>query len=188
MIGSILEFVLFFLPSVIYVRRLRARGATAEQARAAVAWRAGPTASYILAIVVALVLVPPTYLALRAIPTGPLSGSSGLHVSYGRATTVGGYAGIVLLAVAEEILFRGFIAGALIRRYGFAIGNTIQAFVFLAPHALLLLVSTAFWPLLPLQLVAGWLEGALRENSGSIGPPSVAHAVANVLAPLLLTL
>ncbi len=69
---------------------------------------------------------------------------------------------------------------------GFAIGNVLQALVFLAPHLLLLLVSSSFWPLLPVQLLAGWLLGLLRERSGSIGPPTAAHVAANVLGPLLL--
>lgn len=49
-------------------------------------------------------------------------------------------------------------------------------------------MSTAIWPLLPVQLVAGWLLGLLRHKSGSIGPSSLAHVAANLLAPLLLTI
>lgn len=94
---------------------------------------------------------------------------------------------IVLLAIAEEIFFRGLIAGLLFRRYGFAKGNVLQALVFLAPHLLLLVVSTSIWPILPVQLIAGWLLGALRYKSDSIGPSSLAHAAANLLAPVLLT-
>lgn len=188
MTGSVLELIMFSLPSMFYVRRLQHRGRTPSDARAAVGWQGATRRTYGLAVLITLVLLPLTYVALRAIPIGALRTSSNSHVTFGRATTVGGYAGIALLAVAEEILFRGLIAGVLVRRYGFATGNIIQALVFLAPHLLLLLVSRAIWPLLPVQLVAGWLLGLLRQRSGSIGPGSLTHVAANVLAPLLLTI
>jgi membrane protease YdiL (CAAX protease family) len=187
-IGAVLELIVFSLPSLIYKRRLQRRGRTSADARAAVGWRRGDTETYRLAAAVALVLLAITYVAIRSIPTTAISTHSNLHATYGRASTVGGYAAIVLLAISEEILFRGLIAGVLIRRYGFAAGNLLQALIFFAPHLLLLLVSTAIWPLLPVQLVGGWLLGLLREKSGSIGPPSLAHVAANLLAPLLLTI
>jgi len=188
-ISSVLELLVFSLPSLLYARRLRHRGHSAAQARAAVGWRTGDTQPYVLAVAVAIVLLPLTYVALRVIPSGSVANSAqNLHVSYGQASTLGDYLAILLLAVAEEILLRGFIAGLLFRRYGFATGNVIQAFIFLAPHLLLLLVSTAIWPLLPVQLIAGWLLGLLRSKSDSIGPSSLAHVAANLIAPLLLTI
>lgn len=99
-------------------------------------------------------------------------------------STPGGYVQTALLAAAEEVLFRGLLAGWLMRRLGIAAGNLLQALAFLAPHLLLLLISTAFWPLLPVQFAAGWLLGLLRYKSGSIGPPALAHAAANILAAL----
>jgi len=59
--------------------------------------------------------------------------------------------------------------------------------VFLAPHVLLLLASVSLWPLPPVS-ADGWLLGWLRYRSGSIGPSWIAHAVANVLASLILAL
>ncbi|MFZ1993497.1 MAG: CPBP family intramembrane glutamic endopeptidase [Solirubrobacteraceae bacterium] len=187
-IGAVLELIVFSLPSLAYMRTLQRRGRTSADARAAVGWQLGNAETYRLAVAVALVLLAITYLAIRAIPTAAISIHSNLHATYGRATTGGGYAAIVLLAITEEILFRGLIAGVLIRRYGFAAGNLLQALIFFAPHLLLLVVSTAIWPLLPVQLVAGWLLGLLREKSGSIGPSSLAHVAANLLAPLLVTI
>lgn len=188
MIGSILELVIFSVPSVLYMRAARRRGRSPRDSRAAVGWQTGDAAPYGLAIAITAALLPVTYLALRAISNESITTSAHLHVTYGRASTVGGYVAIALLALAEEVLFRGFVAGIAFRRYGFAAGNVIQAFVFLAPHLLLLLVSTALWPLLPLQLLAGWLLGVLRWKSSSVGPGAVAHIAANVLAPLLLLL
>ena len=187
-ISSVLELLVLSVPSLLYARRLRHRGHSAAQARAAVGWTTGDPQPYVLAVAVALVLLPLTYVALRVIPSGSVANSAHLHVNYGQASTLGDYLAILLLAVAEEILFRGFIAGLLFRRYGFATGNVVQAFIFLAPHLLLLLVSTAIWPLLPVQLIAGWLLGLLRSKSDSIGPSSLAHVAANLIAPLLLTI
>jgi membrane protease YdiL (CAAX protease family) len=189
MIGSVIELILFSLPSAFYVRHLRRRGQAPGPARAAVGWQAGTPAAYGLAAAATLILLPITYLALHSIPHGALAPrtSSGLHTTFGQVSTPGGYVQTALLAVAEEVLFRGLLAGWLMRRLGFAAGNLLQALVFLAPHLLLLLVSTAFWPLLPVQFAAGWLLGLLRYKSGSIGPPALAHVAANVLAPLLLS-
>lgn len=187
-VGAVLELIVCSLPSLIYARRLQHRGHTPSGARAAVGWRVGTPQTYRLAVAVALILLPLTYGAIRAIPTGAVATHANLHVTYGRASTAGGYAAIALLAITEEILFRGLIAGVLIRRYGFATGNILQALTFFAPHLLLLAVSTAIWPLLPVQPAAGWLLGLLRERSGSIGPSSLAHVAANLLAPLLLTI
>ncbi len=94
----------------------------------------------------------------------------------------------MLLALAEEMFFRGFVAGLLFRRFGFRTGNIIQALIFLSPHLLLLLVSLRLWPLLPLQLIAGWVLGWLRQRSDSIGPGWLAHALTNLLPALLFGL
>jgi uncharacterized protein len=186
MTSSILELIIFSLPSLGYLRLARRRGRAPGEARAAVGWRTGRPADYALAVAVTALLLPVTYLALRAVPAGLVTSSAHVHLSYGRASSTGGYLAIALLAMAEEILFRGFIGGIMFRRYGFAAGNAIQALAFLAPHLLLLLASTGLWPLLPVQLLAGWMLGLLRWKSSSVGPSSVAHVAANVLAPLLL--
>jgi hypothetical protein len=44
-----------------------------------------------------------------------------------------------------------------VRRLGFAVGNAMQTLVFLLPHLLLLLVSSSLWPIIAVQLLAGWL-------------------------------
>jgi membrane protease YdiL (CAAX protease family) len=188
MIGSVLELLVFSVPSLLYFRRLRGQGRTSSEARAVVGWRAGTPVTYGLSLLITLLLLPITYVALRAIPSAAATTSSGLHVTYGQASTVDGYLAIVLMAFAEEVLFRGFIAGLLFRRIGFAAGNILQAGIFFAPHLLLLLVSTALWPILPLQLVTGWLLGFLRWKSDSVGPSSVAHVAANLLVPAFLAL
>jgi len=90
----------------------------------------------------------------------------------------------IYVALGEEILFRGFLGGWLVRRLGFAIGNTVQALVFLLPHLLLLLVSLNFWPIIAVQMVAGWLLGWLRYRSDSILPGWLAHSLTNAFGAL----
>ncbi len=177
---------MFAIPSAVYVSRLRRRGRAATEARTEVGWQVGRITSYWWAVAVVAVCLPLTYGALWLVPLDKITRSA--NVSVGKATTVDGYLAIVVLAVAEEIFFRGFIAGLFIRKYGFAVGNLLQALVFLAPHLLLLLVSVSLWPILPVQFIAGWLLGVLRDRSASIGPSSVAHVATNLLAPLLLAI
>ena len=70
-------------------------------------------------------------------------------------------------ALGEEAFFRGFRGGLLIRRLGFSIGNLLQAALFMLPRTLLLTISLGLWPLLLIQLLAGWLQGWLFYRSGS---------------------
>lgn len=92
--------------------------------------------------------------------------------------------GTFYVALGEELLFRGLLAGVLFRRLGFAIGNVLQAALFLLPHLALLFVSLSFWPLLLVQLLVGWLLGWLRFRSASILPGWAAHALLNTLGAL----
>ena len=94
----------------------------------------------------------------------------------------------IYVALGEEIFFRGFLGGWLIRRYGFAIGNLSQTLIFLLPHLLLLLVSMSFWPMILVQMLAGWLLGWLRYHSGSILPGWLAHSLSNAIGALTTTL
>lgn len=92
-------------------------------------------------------------------------------------------------ALAEEILFRGFIAKLLIRHLGYGLGNLAQAALFGAVHVILFTLlladglSTA-WTL-TIATVAGsmgWLFGQLNEKwgNGSIVPGWIVHSVANL--------
>lgn len=183
MISSILELLVLSVPSLLWVRRQRRRDVDPRQAWAAPGLRFGALRYYLVAIVLVVVFAPVTYLVLRLVPADVMRHS---HLAIGEAASVTGYLAIAFGALAEEIFFRGFVAGLLMRRFGFAVGNGAQALIFLAPHFLLLLVSTALWPLLPLQLAAGWLAGWLRHRSGSIGPGWLMHGVTNMLTPLLI--
>lgn len=186
MASALFELLVFSLPSLVWTRRLRRSGSSPAQARGAAGLRWSGRSDYVVAL---LLVIPGTALAgllLGLIPSHVLHGGSKNLV--GAPHSPGDYFAIVALALAEEMLFRGFLAGLLFRRIGFRVGNALQALVFFAPHTLLLLVSLSLWPLLPLQLIAGWLLGWLRQRSGSVGPPCLAHALSNLMPALLLGL
>ncbi len=92
-------------------------------------------------------------------------------------------------ALAEEILFRGFIAKQLTKKLGLRTGNLIQALLFGIIHLLL------FWALTKTTIVfllfsfffsfiAGWTIGYIKEKyaNGSIIPGWIAHATGNILS------
>jgi membrane protease YdiL (CAAX protease family) len=93
-----------------------------------------------------------------------------------RVTSAGIAVAISLRALGEEVFFRGLVGGVFVCRLGFYGGNTLQAIVFLVPHAALLLIDVRLWPILPVQFAAGWLLGWLRTTSGSILPGAVVQA------------
>jgi len=182
-IGAVLELIVFSLPSLIYWRWLIRRGATSPNARAAVGLRTAPIAEYGAAAAVCVATVAAMYAASRFVPAADLTKP---NLVTSRITSVGGVLAAPVLALAEEMLFRGLIAGVLFRRLGFARGNAIQALVFLAVHCLveLPLAGAGIWPILLGQGVAGWLLGWLLHRSGSIAPSWLVHTGINLAAGL----
>lgn len=178
-----LSFLLLFGPTIVYLLIQLAGGHfRTALSHAGVAW--GTPGAYGLALLMLPALVFTGWLAITVTPADVLEMPG---VSIARFGSIGAVAGVVLRALGEEVLFRGLIGGALMRRFGFAWGNLFQAAVFLAPHLLLLMVDARLWPVLPVQFVAGWLFGWLRHRSGSFVPGALVHVVANVVAGLLLS-
>jgi len=98
---------------------------------------------------------------------------------------------LVQTSLTEEILFRGFLAKRLIARFGFAVGNGVQALLFGLMHLLLFAGpgATAFRAGLAMIVVlmtgaVGWLFGHVNERvgNGSIIPSWLAHGATNVAA------
>lgn len=88
--------------------------------------------------------------------------------------------GVVKTGFAEELLFRGLIAGSLARRLPLWSANLLQAAIFLLPHLLVLRHAPELWWLLPLVFASALFKGWVRIRSGSILGPWLIHAVANV--------
>jgi membrane protease YdiL (CAAX protease family) len=88
--------------------------------------------------------------------------------------------GVVKTGFAEELLFRGLIAGSLGRRLPLLWANLLQALVFLLPHFLVLLARPELWVILPIVFAASLFLGWARFRSESIAGPWLVHAAANV--------
>lgn len=96
---------------------------------------------------------------------------------------------IIQTSLAEEIFFRGFLGKRLIARWGFGVGNAVQAVVFGLLHVALFASIAG-----PIQVVligaataaSGWMTGWINEKGaeGSIIPGWVLHATANLIVGL----
>ncbi|RYY19983.1 MAG: CPBP family intramembrane metalloprotease [Cytophagaceae bacterium] len=95
---------------------------------------------------------------------------------------------LVKTALAEEILFRGFIAKRLIAAWGFRVGNVVQAVLFGALHIGLFWIFTNSPLVLGFVFLASSVGAALaaylneRLAGGSIIPGWILHGMANVVS------
>lgn len=91
-------------------------------------------------------------------------------------------------ALSEEILFRGFIGKRLQKKFGFVVGNALQAILFGLPHGVpFMLVYHQYVvgvTLIICASVVGGLEFYLNEKKagGSILPSFLIHSTVNVLS------
>lgn len=181
---------LFAIPSLAYLAINKAKGRSWSQVLHEVGWTRTSVAH--LAIGLFLGILPGALLLSlpHALPPEIIHNPSMAQSVYAAwPVSLGSFLLAILreasyVTLGEEILFRGFLGGLLMRRVGFALGNVMQASLFLLPHLLLLTVSRDLWPLLPVQFVAGWLFGWLLHRSGSILPGWVAHSLANAFGAL----
>lgn len=96
---------------------------------------------------------------------------------------------VVKTSLAEEILFRGFIARRLISLWGYTAGNVVQSLIFGLVHLVLFwklmnptILAVAF--IFVLSTLAGWVIGMIKEKyaHGSIVPGWIAHALGNTIS------
>lgn len=114
------------------------------------------------------------------------SGSRFNGMGYTAIPTVLVYA-FIRTGLAEEILFRGFIGKRFSNKFGFAVGNTVQALLFGALHGVPFgfathnLIVTVCLTLLPAGF--GWFNGWLDEkrSSGSIVSSWLLHGMINAV-------
>ena len=92
--------------------------------------------------------------------------------------------GVVKTGFAEELLFRGLIAGSLSRRLPLVWANFGQALIFVVPHVVLLFIMPELWIVLPLIFIGDLFLGWVRIKSGSIIGSWLVHASVNVTMAL----
>lgn len=190
MVDLPVQLVVLSIPSLVYVAVHRWRGENWNEGFRRVGWQGGRPVYFLWSLGVMVVAAGLGWVALQTVPSEALQGPN---------VNISAYAGwklsitsfllvwlreAIYVALGEEIFFRGLLGGWLVRRLGFATGNAIQALIFLLPHLLLLLVSLNFWPVIVVQMVAGWLLGWLRYRSDSILPGWLAHSLVNAFGAL----
>ncbi|OBR68075.1 hypothetical protein A7K91_07615 [Paenibacillus oryzae] len=89
--------------------------------------------------------------------------------------------------LSEEVFFRGFLGKELSRRFGFALGNVIQASLFGLLHAVMLAGTAGTVNALAVAVLtafAGWCMGFINEklSGGSIVPSWLMHGLVNLLS------
>jgi uncharacterized protein len=185
------QLVILTLPSLIYIGVRRSRGESQREILAKLGWRGCLLKYFCWGLVALIPLTGVIWLASQLVPRSAFE-QSNLSTSY-YATWRRSTASFLLawlreafyVALGEEIFFRGLVGGWVVRRFGFAVGNSVQTFIFLLPHLLLLLVNPCLWPFLAVQLTAGWFLGWLRYHSSSILPGWLSHSLANASGALL---
>jgi membrane protease YdiL (CAAX protease family) len=185
-LSAVLNVVLLAgIPFLVYflwhrIRHQRRLGEVARRAGLQVGdprW-IGYSAAFAAVSVVALLLwSPPVEVFTRE--GSPQRDFVGLGIS-GTSIAMALLYGVVKTGFAEELLFRGLIAGSLGRRLPLLWANLIQALVFLLPHLLVLTVMPEMWGLLPVVFVTALFLGWARFRSESILGPWLVHAAANV--------
>jgi membrane protease YdiL (CAAX protease family) len=136
------------------------------------------SAAFALATVAILVLWPPP-LAPFTRAGSPQQSFVGLGLHWPAVPLALLYGG-VKTGFPEELLFRGLIAGSLVRRLPLRWANLAQAVIFLLPHLLVLRVMPELSGILPVVFGAALVLGWVRIKSGSILGPWLIHAAANI--------
>ena len=185
-----LQLIVLTIPSLAYVAVRRRLGERWDEVLGKIGWQGSRPIFFLWSLGAVIVVGGLGWLAFQAVPSEVLQDPN-INISDYAGWTLSLTSFLLVwlreaiyVALGEEILFRGFLGGWLFRRLGFARGNTVQALVFLLPHLVLLLVSRSLWPVILVQLIAGWLLGWLRYRSSSILPGWLAHSLTNALGAL----
>ncbi|MBE5967886.1 MAG: CPBP family intramembrane metalloprotease [Lachnospiraceae bacterium] len=97
---------------------------------------------------------------------------------------------IIQTGLSEELFFRGFLGKRLINRFGFKVGNTVQALLFGLMHGIPFGLSTRNMMVTLLLTILpgsiGWFQGWMNEkcSAGSIVPSWIMHSIMNFLSML----
>ncbi len=99
--------------------------------------------------------------------------------------------GFIRTGLSEEIVFRGFLLKRFGEKFGFMIGNVIQAVLFGMMHGIPFGIATHSIPVAIVMTLLpgafGWFQGWMNEKrwDGSIIPSWLLHGTINVVAASL---
>ena len=191
--SALLQLLVFSLiPFIVYLIRYRKVNGFFDY----VGLKASNRKANSLALIISLFLGVPILILARFTPeffeimTDPKSVTGQIRGMGGgaEALTAIFFVALIKTYLAEEILFRGFLAKRLIALTNFQWGNLIQAFLFGILHSILFLsISSNGWFLFIIFLVpfaGAWAKTWLNEKlaGGSIIPGWIAHGVGNLIA------
>jgi len=186
------QLILFSIPSIIYFTIQRRRGEKWRSVLEKLGLNGCRGTFFLEGLVITFAIGGLFRLVLPVVPSSILeSPEVSTSVYTGLSLSLSSFIFVLLreafyVTLGEEIFFRGLLTGWLEQHLGFVKGNTTQAFFFLLPHLLLLLVSLSLWVVIIVQFLAGWAMGWLRSRSGSILPGWLAHSLMNALGALLV--
>lgn len=186
LLGAIAFGVALFLVPVLWVRLLHHQPVSVlglASQRTPRDLLTGVGAGLALFLLTVLVVAPAVYAVVALFsgervtpPTQPIlpAGPSGGQIA------LGALAAIVAAPVAEEVFFRGFLFGALRRRFPFWAAAVISAAVFGAFHVIPLLI--------PLMVFVGIGLAYVYERRGSLLASIAAHSAFNMVGYTLIVL
>ena len=184
------QLILLLLPSLIYLTVKKRQGEERYNTLVNLGWTSSKSIFFLQGLGMAIPIGVLMLVIMQMIPESVMENpmvSTSFYAGWSPSLSSFLFAWMreaFYVALGEEIFFRGLLGGWLERRYGFRIGNIVQAGVFLLPHLLLLMVSTSFWLVIVVQFLAGWVLGLLRSRSGSILPGWLSHSLMNAVGAL----
>ncbi len=190
--GSILQILIFiFIPFLVYLIKKKSAKGFLDYIGLK---KSNKKANYVAILASLIFLAPVLLLTIISEPFREIMFDPNSITGKLRAMNVDVTAIITLLIIAifktslaEEILFRGFIAKLLINSIGFKKGNLLQAVIFGISHVVLfVIITTNMFFLILIFLfptIAAYIFGYLNEKkaNGSIIPGWIAHSLANTI-------
>lgn len=143
--------------------------------------------TFIIAVAALGLYILGTVVSLSFMPEGVTTAGSQFAGSGLKGIPVAIAYAYIRTGLSEELLFRGFLLKRISSKFGFVVGNTVQALLFGLLHGIPFGIATGnigvtvLLTLLPGAF--GWFEGWLNERrfEGSVIPSWLIHGTVNLL-------
>lgn len=93
---------------------------------------------------------------------------------------------VILVPIAEEIMFRGFLFSSLRAKYGFVISALVTSIIFGVAHLQFGSGAPLLWSVAVDTLMLSLIMCYIRERSGSLWPSIFLHSIKNGIAFMVL--